>query len=552
MSEASVKLMPSKEVKEHCIGWVELQNDSSSADDKKKDTVDDDDNDESFYTDSEFDSVSECGTKRRRVGLPLKRQVYRLYCGWTACEYETNHVERYARHVGKHVADVCVRPNEDDVETYVCQWNGCTYESSNPDEVSRHVNYHSFHTKLKCIGSNIRARIKLPKCRRNPEWKNVFDLPAPLFCRWEECLNDFRNYQLYIYHVGAHLEENPRGRKIEGGIECKWTDCGKLFPSLYKLRDHVRCHTKEKIVACPDCGATFCSNTKFHIHCKRQMPIDVQGFRCSHCNKYYPTEGILKEHMRLHIFNYKCTLCDMSCSTPTGLAKHVRYRHVSTRTFPCQFCSHAAKTQQDLDSHMSVHTDGPNFSCTVDGCQYKCKHAYTLDRHIERVHVMQIRWYCCHECPMKYRKSYILTKHLIKAHQLQLPSGHKRFQYTQADNNCYRLQTVRYEAVDESNIPSINHSKQQENRKFKIKLNNNSSIPRVEIVEDVNSSGDESNEAQEKPEEKNEGESVPVISNILITIDETDAEGNIIRSRVVEAQETKELPPSEEPPIILT
>ena len=52
---------------------------------------------------------------------------------------------------------------------------------------------------------------------------------------------------------------------------------------------------------------------------------------------------------------------------------------------------------------------------------------------------------------------------------------------------------------------------------------------------------------------KNElGKSMPVISNILISIDEMDEEGNIIRSKIVETQETNVLPPSEEPPIILT
>lgn len=44
---------------------------------------------------------------------------------------------------------------------------------------------------------------------------------------------------------------------------------------------------------------------------------------------------------------------------------------------------------------------------------------------------------------------------------------------------------------------------------------------------------------------------MPVISNILITIDETDAEGNIISSSVVETQETEELPPTEGSPLIL-
>lgn len=44
---------------------------------------------------------------------------------------------------------------------------------------------------------------------------------------------------------------------------------------------------------------------------------------------------------------------------------------------------------------------------------------------------------------------------------------------------------------------------------------------------------------------------MPIISNILISIDEVDAKGNIIRRQIVETQETNELPPSEEPPLIL-
>lgn len=43
---------------------------------------------------------------------------------------------------------------------------------------------------------------------------------------------------------------------------------------------------------------------------------------------------------------------------------------------------------------------------------------------------------------------------------------------------------------------------------------------------------------------------MPVISNILISIDETDAEGNIIRSKIVEAQETMVLPQSDGPLLI--
>lgn len=109
--------------------------------------------------------------------------------------------------------------------------------------------------------------------------------------------------------------------------------------------------------------------------------FSVQGFQCSYCNKFYPTENILRDHMRVHVFNYKCTLCDMSCVSPADLVKHIRYRHVSARPFPCQLCSHAAKSQQDLDSHMTVHTSGPNFICNYEGCSYTCKNAYVFDRY---------------------------------------------------------------------------------------------------------------------------------------------------------------------------
>lgn len=64
----------------------------------------------------------------------------------------------------------------------------------------------------------------------------------------------------------------------------------------------------------------------------------------------------------------------------------------------------------------------------------------------------------------------------------------------------------------------------------------------VETVQDL----------QEEITDSDVGKSMPVISNILISIDEVDEKGNIIKRQIVETQETNELPPSEEPPLILT
>lgn len=122
----------------------------------------------------------------------------------------------------------------------------------------------------------IYVRICFQKCYQDQGWKNVIDQPIAQICEWVDCEKSFNNYQTYLWHVSSHIETNPRGNKVEGGVKCQWIGCSGNYKSLYKLREHMRCHTKEKTAACPDCGATFASNTKFHDHCKRQIPLDCK------------------------------------------------------------------------------------------------------------------------------------------------------------------------------------------------------------------------------------------------------------------------------------
>lgn len=297
MSDPEAKLTASKVVLDRCSNWVESQKDCTySEEETRKRKLEEFEYDDWCNTDSEFDSVSECGGKKRKVGTQLKDEVLNLVCEWRECAFRSNHMDQFLRHVSSHIPNIQISV-KDDSEVYVCQWKDCPYDTDVCDKIVQHVNYHAYHTKLKCIGSNVRGKIKLPvssdtdlqpnrisdtedcivslqKCHRDPEWKNIIDSPPPHLCRWEECLKLFTNYQMYLYHVTIHMRDCPRGNKVKDGVECKWTGCNGKYPSLYKLRDHMRCHTKEKIVGCPDCGVTFASKTKFHTHCQRQIPLD--------------------------------------------------------------------------------------------------------------------------------------------------------------------------------------------------------------------------------------------------------------------------------------
>lgn len=48
------------------------------------------------------------------------------------------------------------------------------------------------------------------------------------------------------------------------------TGCDAFFKIRYRLREHMRSHTQERLVACPTCGSMFSSNTKLFDHLHRQ------------------------------------------------------------------------------------------------------------------------------------------------------------------------------------------------------------------------------------------------------------------------------------------
>lgn len=564
MGDMVKKMIKTKELHARCSNWVESQMIMVPTEEDPLAILNLDES-EDTVSNSEFDSVSQCGAKKRRLGTKLKDEQLNLRCEWKNCTLETSKEKVFLDHMSSHIPELELKIFENNTATYVCGWKNCPYETSLTTEITWHIYYHSYHQKLKSIGYNFKQRNKLTQCLRETDWSNM-ELPPTLICQWDDCLETFNKYQTFLDHVTIHIEKYPRGNKVEGGIQCKWSGCKNNFPSIHKLKDHMRSHTKEKTIACPDCGLMVSTNSKFREHCDRQISVETQGFLCSFCNKFYPTEKILQGHVRQHFYSKKCNLCDMICESPATLAKHIRYRHLDERAFACQLCKHTAKTQQDLDYHMSVHTKGPMFRCSVDGCAYQCKNAYVLDRHVEKIHCQETRWYCCHECPVKYQKSYRLTRHLIDVHHISLNIGHKRFQYQRCVDGCYRVQTTRFEFCKDNEVTTLADKSVKTNdvvsnsnildKNYTLKITQAEDIC-VEVVETQDKLKDEDLEIEgnleiDEGETHGMGKSMPIISNILISIDEMDADGNIIRSKIVETQETSVLPHSEEPPIILT
>ncbi|XP_022256268.1 histone H4 transcription factor-like [Limulus polyphemus] len=340
-------------------------------------------------------------------------ELLRLQCEWDDCTCEYEKMTLFLDHVNGHVATL----SEDSVQ---CCWRDCKVVTSSTDELRRHVFFHAFHTKIKCFGQNFINRKKLPSCTLDHLSRNAIpELPNSLNCCWGNCENVYESPECFYRHVEEHAEEYPRGNNPKDPVKCKWQECDAAFRSLYKLKEHLRSHTQERIMACPYCGGMFSSRSKLQDHIHRQVSNqdapEEEVEECGYCQKKFSSVRLLRDHMRHHVNQYKCPLCDMTCPTPSSLQGHIIYRHSEERPFSCQYCDSRCKRIYDLRKHMQVHNPNAVYECPAMDCDYSTRSNTCLNNHMRHEHEFNV-----------------------------VPSK----MYQQDKEGYYRLQMVRYESIE--------------------------------------------------------------------------------------------------------
>ncbi|KAK5645961.1 hypothetical protein RI129_004425 [Pyrocoelia pectoralis] len=469
--------------------------------------------DSGLVIDDEDSSVKLHPTKKRVQGVRLLIEPLLLVCGWDACKESFDDYKKFIYHIRSHMQDYS------DDDKIICKWQDCTTIVSEKVLLYQHVCYHD-----------------LPDCTQ--EVQQVFPSHVNGYsCEWKEC--DAVSQDIYEYHehIRLHVNSNPKYCKKDEIIECLWQGCNYKCPSQYKLSDHLKTHTKEKVVACPTCGAHFAGKTKFYDHRKRQLPMEVQNYQCSQCSKFFPSERLLRDHMRTHINHYKCTMCDMTCPKPSALATHFRHRHLPERPLKCRLCSYTCVTKNALEAHLVTHCSESLVAC--EDCNYRCRSFYGLDRHYQKAHGLDwTQTYECHCCQAKFQRGNHLTRHLIKAHDFHWPSGHSRFRYKEDADGIFRLQTVRYESIEvtQEMMSSANTTQQVElgtNKKYNLRKKQQSSDKTPNYVLMVAENGEQNVVC-------------PTTNNIVMTINDVDESGNILNSEILQSQEMKIIPRTED------
>uniref|UniRef100_A0A2C9GVP3 C2H2-type domain-containing protein n=1 Tax=Anopheles epiroticus TaxID=199890 RepID=A0A2C9GVP3_9DIPT len=431
-------------LRENISYWLQQQQEYEKTDQEKLEEASnhgDEEDGEQQEVDYETMDIT-IGVKLAKYSDEQIRKSYKYECEWRKCKFMSGNDRKYFLHVESHGEQKLSVA----AERYTCEWDLCEYSTADGFEFTGHVHYHAYHTKLKVHGASLHKLAKLPPCCMDSRMRNTITNQAVTFqCEWDTCTERFDKILYFIHHIKGHVDDSMRIRKRDKQmpIVCQWSLCKEFeFAHRVRLVEHMRFHTKERDIACFNCGAVFIGRCKYAQHCFRQIDVSLRKYQCDECGRYFATHSLLNTHQESHILHHQCTMCPSKHRTMHALANHVRFKHLKQRDFKCPQCDYAAFTRKDLMSHMLVHDGGKRYRCEEFGCNVVMRSLGGMKRHIAWHYNLPVPVYTCHLCDdKKFSEGRMLSKHLLFKHELSHPPGRNRFRYRLDSDGMYRLDT---------------------------------------------------------------------------------------------------------------
>lgn len=118
----------------------------------------------------------------------------------------------------------------------------------------------------------------------------------------------------------------------------------------------------------------------YRLHCATHRGEDVSQFKCTECEKVFPNDFLLRQHIKSHARGarkgkpippymmepkHPCPECGKKFYKPNLMRAHHSRIHLGEKPFKCPEpdCDHATTTKQNLLNHMRKHTGEKPFTC---------------------------------------------------------------------------------------------------------------------------------------------------------------------------------------------
>ncbi|XP_055523271.1 transcription factor grauzone-like [Wyeomyia smithii] len=182
-------------------------------------------------------------------------------------------------------------------------------------------------------------------------------------------------------HLAVHLKHHEN----LDNETAKCPECEKSFPSEALLKQHIKIrHTRPTDFICDVCAKGFYSEAEFLRHkTEHENPANLR-VQCDVCQLWFRSRIHLNDHKRRHRQPpVTCDLCGHVSPNKKALASHKRLRHGTSSLF-CQECGKAFKRPITLREHMASHTGAALYSCSF--CERTFNSSANMFSHRKKMH----------------------------------------------------------------------------------------------------------------------------------------------------------------------
>lgn len=195
--------------------------------------------------------------------------------------------------------------------------------------------------------------------------------------------------ELKVFHEQQHVFVN----EINPDLERLWRQKlgiltkahKKPTATIVKRRRQLTNHSADKYLAkefeCFDCKSAFPSVGKLRAHVRELHEATIE---CRICMKSFTRHAYI-QHLCGDGNEMECQYCDKKFNATVALVKHINQQHKNHHNYKCYDCARAFKTKALLEIHRPTHdTEEKRFVCDI--CDERFRTRYQIKEHIETTH----------------------------------------------------------------------------------------------------------------------------------------------------------------------